>query len=77
METDVIGEILKKGVPRVKTREALNDLDLLTRFLRKHIPKSRIPCSWCERAVIFRHCGVILTRLNGKSKVQNTASVLR
>jgi hypothetical protein len=50
-----ITDILNKGIPARKTKDSLRDMELLRQFYIRKTGK-KFPCSWCNRASLFRVC---------------------
>jgi len=74
MNVNEIESILKAGTPRRRTMEAKKNLKILSDFFYARTGK-KIPCGWCERALLFRHCRNLLQRMNA-AKLQDTPNIL-
>lgn len=75
MNVNEIESILKKGVPTRKTSEARQDLKMLSNFFKARTGRN-IPCNWCERALLFRHCTTLIQRIRA-NQLQNHSSILQ
>jgi hypothetical protein len=74
MNVKEVESILKHGTPRKRTMEAKKNLRILSDFFYARTGK-KIPCSWCERALLFRHCRNLLQRMNA-NQLQNNSNIL-
>ena len=74
MNVNEIEGILRAGTPRKKTPEARKNLKILSDFFYARTGK-KIPCGWCERALLFKHCRNLLSRMNA-AQLQNNSNIL-
>ena len=65
MSLDEIKNIITQGVPRIKSKEAIERIGVLQRFFKQHTGKT-VPCGWCERALIYRHVKVLIERMENE-----------